>query len=845
MSLIKVTPEILEKFSLTLHPETEYISGSTGVTGSMPLSARPSPYWKELDKGSGQQGQPPFDESDYEMMVDLRALSQAAREARAAGNEFNMAGDLSRYMDLVNNSPQIRRNFKKFDIIRFETPFIANTEFLKKRYIKNCLMPKKVAFYDVSQFAYTNYHTLNFFTASTVPTDSAIIYPNTRWKNNAGKLNMMSGSSPYFPTGAFSFDFYINPRYTNDYEDGVFKAGTIFHCSSTYAVSLTSGSQKDENGLVSGYRLMLQLSHSADVSPSDIDLSIKNNQRSYPEDLVFVSTDNVLQRNKWHHITVRWGGDLVNDGSGSFIVDSKEYSHFRIPSSSILPPKHVEVDALVIGNYYEGFGDQSLFFNAEANRVEGVIKVSGEHNDPTNFSFNHPLNAEVHDLKIFSTFLEKPVIDTLETTGLRRNDIKNLLFFLPPHFVKESPRRHVLISPYHTAVKTTDYPFNSILAFSAGGHLINLENFTREFVTGRYPRLYQLTASVNHNPVPGMRANNLLYATASIRKRNLTILPNDNGRFRPDFSLLNTSSFSTSPFKSVRELINMSLVHLDCVLGDQFIENVPDGLISGDANYNAGLIGNNCGDGAVQFLDPNGNPYGYAQPSTRIYNDVRGDQQKWTPEDPSGVNDNMPTAANDNPHPNQPPQPTVYKRTRDCSSNNVVMFDISNMYYGNKILNETFFLTDPALSASSGKVKMTLRDNKRGGLYRCDARTNHAKWCNVGNIFYDEGIGIIKSPHLMFFGNRQFEIRFKGEQNIHIFTVNVPAEVGLINSSSNPEYKLISASFDANDYDPRFVYITGVNFHDDNLNVIMRANLAQPVKKRNSDELLIRVKEDF
>ena len=173
------------------------------------------------------------------------------------------------------------------------------------------------------------------------------------------------------------------------------------------------------------------------------------------------------------------------------------------------------------------------------------------------------------------------------------------------------------------------------------------------------------------------------------------------------------------------------------------------------------------------------------------------------------------------------------------------MFDISNMYYGNKILNETFFLTDPALSASSGKVKMTLRDNKRGGLYRCDARTNHAKWCNVGNIFYDEGIGIIKSPHLMFFGNRQFEIRFKGEQNIHIFTVNVPAEVGLINSSSNPEYKLISASFDANDYDPRFVYITGVNFHDDNLNVIMRANLAQPVKKRNSDELLIRVKEDF
>ena len=54
MSFIKVTPELLEKFSLTLHPETEYISGSLGVTGSMPLSPRPSRYWKDLIKVSQQ-----------------------------------------------------------------------------------------------------------------------------------------------------------------------------------------------------------------------------------------------------------------------------------------------------------------------------------------------------------------------------------------------------------------------------------------------------------------------------------------------------------------------------------------------------------------------------------------------------------------------------------------------------------------------------------------------------------------------------------------------------------------------------------------------------------------------
>ena len=75
--------------------------------------------------------------------------------------------------------------------------------------------------------------------------------------------------------------------------------------------------------------------------------------------------------------------------------------------------------------------------------------------------------------------------------------------------------------------------------------------------------------------------------------------------------------------------------------------------------------------------------------------------------------------------------------------------------------------------------------------------------------------------------------------------MNIPAETGLFNSSSNPSYKIISASLDASEIDPRFVYITGLYLHDDNLNVIMRSNFAQPVKKRTSDEIMIRFKQDF
>ena len=140
---------------------------------------------------------------------------------------------------------------------------------------------------------------------------------------------------------------------------------------------------------------------------------------------------------------------------------------------------------------------------------------------------------------------------------------------------------------------------------------------------------------------------------------------------------------------------------------------------------------------------------------------------------------------------------------------------------------------------------MTLRDNGKGGLYRADALTPHPKWSNVGNILYDEGIVVIKSPHLSYFGKDEFEAQFEGEQNAHILTVNMPAGTGLINSSSNPSFLPVSASLGANEYDPRFVYLTGFYLHDDNLNVIMRGNFAQPVKKRQSDEMLVKFKVDF
>ena len=140
---------------------------------------------------------------------------------------------------------------------------------------------------------------------------------------------------------------------------------------------------------------------------------------------------------------------------------------------------------------------------------------------------------------------------------------------------------------------------------------------------------------------------------------------------------------------------------------------------------------------------------------------------------------------------------------------------------------------------------MKLKDNGQGGLYRADCEGPHAKWNAVGTLIYEEGIAVIKSPNIPFFGKDEWKVEFEGEHNIHVLEVNVPCPKGTVNSSSNPNWKPYApTSYDTENAD-QFSYITGINLHDENFNVVARANLAQPVVKRDSDGYLFRMRIDF
>jgi hypothetical protein len=838
MSIIKVNPADIETFSVITNPTRTYSSSSLeGANGSVYVFARRSQKEKEMAP------LPAFIDSTYSD-EDLNSfLSQVKSQAdanRAISSSDPSSAEiynqkfhslLEQYLDKVNKQGVSARKFKALDIIRF-TPtsnFTSNT--LRKLVVKDILNKYYRVSYPTAHWGFTNYNTLNFFTSPSVPESSALIFPNIE-NNEIPHEGYVNGV--YNLSGAFSFDFYINPRYQQQVNDSEFKAGTIFHLSSSYAVSLITGSAKDENGKSTAFRLQLQLSHSADISPSAV---VPGN---FPSDLVFRSDDNSLSWNKWHHVVIRWGTNLINDGTGSFNIDGIDRGLFSIPSGTISPLTFNSLtqenpSTLIIGNYWEGTNKlnsaQSIFFSEEPSEREGLVKMNDLPGvvEPEIYSFNHPLNAELHDLCIKRYYMANQDIFGSASKGLEYLDNK-IALYVPPFFVEESPFRKsvngsggILQTPFFEIDGTTNDPFNVAMSFGVNGHLINLENYVRDFANDTYPRLHHLSGTVITESTLAKSANEFLYDDPFIKKRNLTILPCDDGNFIPNYSLIANES-KKSKFVGDDNVEDLSLINLDNLLsttslifGTSFEDVEGLSLVQGQ-DFNDELIGfspeNVVGQPGSSFMS-------YKNKTDKsINNDVY---------DP-GIQADAPLA--------------IYQRTKDPSSNQVTFFDISNLYYGKQIKPGSFMITDMNMTGSGGRFGITLKDDGRGNLYRADSLTPHSTWNSCGNIFYNEGIVVIKNPHLYFYGKESFYLSFKGEQNIHTLKIEVVAPQNMLNSSSNPSFKQVPASGMVTDNDPNFVYITGLNFHDENLNVVAKTQLAQPILKRHGDRIMFKVTFD-
>lgn len=848
MSFVNVKPGDLESFTVVTNPNRFFKSSSyAGVTGSVYVYPRRS----ESEKQSGPVSA--FLDTTYGAdSIDrlLETVQQVGRQAILSTSPFvqnSFHGAMENYLDAVNTQKRSDRKFHYLNVLRY-TPTTRFTEYtLRKLVVKDILNRYYKVKYPSAQWAYTNYNSINFFTSSNTPNGSALLYP----MKNDGIIHDGYCTGSYIPSGAFSFDFYINPRYKPldaygiDANSSTMKVGTILHLSSTYALSLVPGTLRDVNNKVDGFRLMLQLSHSADISPTSAS-QITNH--AYPNDLIFMSDDNSLRWNNWHHVVIRWGTQDVDHGSGSFNIDGVDKGTFCVPSSTIAPRSFSltwqDPSVLTFGNYFEANGALNIgnnivnFFGATSGLRDGidVLATGLDINEPMSYSFSHPLNAELHDVMLKRYYMDDGAIAVSSSMGPTSLDVgqNGVAFYVPPFFVQTSPFRQfvgdyggILQTPFFEVNGTTDDPFNVAMSFGVAGHYINLENFVRDFASNNNPRLHQLTGSTIPYTTDAKTANEFLYSDPFIIKRNLTILPCDDGNYRPQYDILE-SELRTSSYVDDLDNPDFSLITLSELL-----------------NENAQLFG-------TDFIAINGDDV-KADSNVEAY---VNEQIGFTPEQPGlqpgsaytgyvRTVGNMISSGVYDPGIQADAPLTVYNRTFDASSNQVTLFNISNLFYGDSIHPNTFSVKDIALSGSNGHVQITLKDDGYGNLYRADALTPHSTFNSVGNIYYQEGVVVVKSPHVYFFGKEQYEMQFKGEHNIHVMNLNVVADRNKLNSSSNPDWKSIPYSTAPADPDPDFAYITHALFHDDNYNVIGKAHFAQPIMKKFNAKLMFKFKFDY
>jgi hypothetical protein len=176
-----------------------------------------------------------------------------------------------------------------------------------------------------------------------------------------------------------------------------------------------------------------------------------------------------------------------------------------------------------------------------------------------------------------------------------------------------------------------------------------------------------------------------------------------------------------------------------------------------------------------------------------------------------------------------------------------IIFDISNLFYSSKIHPKSIEINDFDLNGTGSALSMKIKDNGMGLLYRADCNGEHAKWAHIGHAFYSDGLCNVLHPGIANFGENNFSFSLKGQHAMYVMELNIPVEKGDFNVSSNKTFiKGLKPSNNLSDLEEdQFVYISGVNLHDENLNIIAKANFAQPIVKRLNDRYNIKLKIDF
>ncbi len=200
---------------------------------------------------------------------------------------------------------------------------------------------------------------------------------------------------------------------------------------------------------------------------------------------------------------------------------------------------------------------------------------------------------------------------------------------------------------------------------------------------------------------------------------------------------------------------------------------------------------------------------------------------------------------------------------RSADLTKMVIIDIPSAFYGREIGRNSVQLTCRAYSSGSYGLVRTLIDDGRGGLFVSGSMASGStesyrgvEWNKVGNVFYGEGLIVIKDPSLFDFGridgvsshpDDTLQLSFKGDSRIPVKTLSCRIDRGEFNATLNPTYR--DEDEDDGVWERRFtsgtVRVTTVGLYNSDRELVGVARLADPVRIRARDRLNIRIRMDF
>ena len=629
-------------------------------------------------------------------------------------------------------------------------------------------------------------------------------------------------------TDKVTFEFWIKPCIEQT------SVGTILQLDNCYSIALLPDSTSLKNGTYSKFKIGIYSQSLSDLSNRVPAITDTVTAASGGSGGIYV-TDGVLNLDQWHHVSIRYGSTF-NNGLLNIYVDSASVTPTDIDGQydgvsrttgifDVSGTSYTAGDTLFVGGWAPDAGATALW-GLYAAKQELQIDLN-----TTSYALGlavtplYQLKSELQELRVWNecrseaALLVKKYHGMSSTTGMKlyipflfdpRNDTPqwNRVGFQPSKD-DESKVENYYENGNFLKIDSTKLEFNKTQfctnsAYIVGMPFINVHSHLREYVNSSYPVItnhYDLSLATATSPYPSVNSQlpadkklsyfqNNWESLSWLRSINSMLIPSDNSKLIVDHSLLSDS---------MHKYFDASMLRL---MGSGIASTASEYEISRFHDDEVFSI-----QDTIKALDPvkksgfSGKSYGMLT-STLVAEGKLKDIDYITPLS--------------------------------------TILSIPQIYYGNRVKPESIELKFQL--NEEGKV-ITIKDFE-GTLYRVDSINGTIK-SKVGHIDYGNGIICIFSPLLTSIGQTNFDIKFKGERNLHVMQLDIPCPQGVANKSQNPSYKKLKASTNANESDKTITYISSIYLHDENLNIIGKVNLAQPIQKREEDSFIFRVKVDF